>query len=414
MPRLQTLIDKRANAWEQYQEISDRDGEWSAEDRAAIDKAEADIRQLSEDIERLEARERIGTDLDPQRTTPAAGHGEGDGQRGEPNPGSDARTYGDAFREFLRHGMQQMSSEDRAALSGAFVDGSDLRAQGVAVDAAGGYLVPEDYRATMTETMASFGGMLDVINFIDTSTGAKLPWPTNDDTANKGAILTENTQVTEQDMTFGTTSLDAYMYTSKLVRVSYQLLQDSAFDLDTWLPRKLAERIARIVNEHFTIGDGTDKPLGLVPGGTVGVTAAAVDEITYDEVVDLEHSVDPAYRNERAAFMFSDAALAGLRKVKDGDGRPLWQPSLVAGQADNFNGRRYVVNQDMPEPAASAKSVAFGDFHAGYVGRRVTNTTVLRLTERYADFLQVGFLGFERVDGTPDDTGAYRLLQQAA
>lgn len=416
MPRLQQLLERRANAWEQYQEILNRstDDGFTAEDREALDRAEADVRQMSDDIERIQRAESLEHTIRPDDVN-RDGVGAGTvGDDGSGDTRSSDEQFAEAFVSYLRHGQQDMSSEERSLLRDQFVSGGELRAQGVSTGGAGGYTVPEEFQRRLTESMLFYGAMLDVANVITTTTGATLPWPGNDDTANKGALLAENTQATEQDITFTETQLDAYMYTSKLVRVSIQLLQDSAFNLDEWLPRKLGERIGRIVNEHLTVGDGSSKPLGIVPGGTVAVTAASTTAITYGELIDLEHAVDPAYRNERAVYMFADTALAGLRKILDGDGRPLWQPSVAAGAADTFNGRRFVINQDMADPAAAAKSVVFGDLYAGYVARRVQGSTVLRLTERYADYLQVGFLGFERWDGTPDDTGAYAVLQQAA
>lgn len=258
--------------------------------------------------------------------------------------------------------------------------------------------------------------MRQVAESITTDTGATLPWMTSNDTANVGAILAENTQVTEQDFTFGTASLDVYMYTSKLVRVSLQLIQDSALNLDAFLPRKLGERIGRIQNQHFTTGTGTSQPQGMFVGGTA--VQAAVGNVTgysYDTLIDTISSIDPAYLGGgNLNWMFSQAALGGIRKLKDAQGHPLWQPSLQVGQPDSLLGYGIVLNNDVAVPAASAKSGAFGDFRAGYVVRDVTGVQALRLDERYADFLQVGFLGFQRAGGIVQDTNAFRIIQNSA
>lgn len=319
--------------------------------------------------------------------------------------------------KFLRGGMGELEPEERKLLRTGFVQEKELRAQGVATGAGGGFLVPEAFRNKFQETLKAFGGVREVSEVIETESGATLPWPGNDDTGNKGAILGENVQVTEQDFVLTENELGAFMYTSKLVRVSFQLLQDDAYDLEGRLARKLGERIGRIHNEHFTTGTGTGQPEGVQTNAVVGKTGAAgqTTSITFEDFIDLAHSVDPAYRaGGRGRFMLHDLSVAKARKLKSTDGVPLWQPSLQAGVPDALFGYPYTVNNDMPVMAASAKSVLFGDFFAGYVIRDVRGFTLLRLDERYADFLQVGFLGFQRADAQPQDASAIRAYQNAA
>lgn len=411
MPELRQLLERRANLWEQYQEVLNRatDTGYNADDRQTIDRLDTDVRSLSDDIERVQRAEGHRFDeLEPPAPRPD--------ERSDPsNPEARDAAYADAFSAFLRRGVIGLSGENRSALEAGFVASDDLRAQGIATDAAGGYLVPEGFRSKLVERMKFFSEMRKLATVITTTTGNDLPWPTNDDTGNEGAILDENTQVTEQDVIFGQAKLSAYTYTSKMTRVSFQLLQDSSFDLDAWLPRKHGERIGRIQNRHFTTGTGIGQPQGVVTGASVGVAGVGIDATpSFDQLVDLEHSVDVAYRNERSRWMFHDLTLASLRKVKDADGRPLWQPSVEAAVADRFAGRAYTINNHMPQIGANAKSVLFGDFEAGYIVRDVRSVQSLRLTERYADFLQVGFLSFARADGRVDDASAIRALQHAA
>ncbi len=405
---LEQLIEKRATAWEGYQEIlaraSDETG-FSAEDAAALDKAEADIAKYGQDIGRLERAAK----LDGKFSAVDAG------QTPETQtPQSDAaKRYEEVFGAFVRRGMTDMKPEEREIMAEAY---TELRAQGVATGAAGGFLVPQGFRLKLQETLKFFGGMRQVAEGIDTDSGNDLPWPTNDDTANVGAILAENTAATEQDTTLGQKTLKAYMYTSKLVRVSYQLLQDAAFDVESWLPRKLGERIGRIHNTHFTTGTGASQPEGVQTNAATGKTGATgqTTSIIYDDLVDLVHSVDVAYRSERARFMTHDLSVAKFRKLKDSQGQPLWQPSVQTGQPDTLLGHGVVVNNDIPVMAASVKSVLFGDFFLGYVIRDVTDVQLLRLEERYADFLQVGFLAFARADGLPQDTASYKAYANSA
>src|SRR5690606_25222677 len=265
------------------------------------------------------------------------------------------------------------------------------------------------FRRAMTEAMAAYGGILQHANVITTTSGNPLVWPTNDDTANKGAILGENpvTPVAEQGFDFGQRSLGAHTYTSNLVKASVQILQDSAFDLDAWLPRKLGERIGRAVADHLINGDGSGEPQGLAYAATsidASGDAQTGDLISYDDIIDLEHSVDPAYRaGGNCRFVFNDKTLAALRKLKDEDGRPLWLPVPVPGMPATINGVPYVIDQAMPDAEDGEKAILFGDIRAAYIVRRVRDVQMLRLAERYADYLQVGFFGFARLDGCVDD-----------
>ncbi|MER6431588.1 phage major capsid protein [Streptomyces sp900105245] len=415
MPTLQTLLDQRASAWNKAREFQDRaatDTDLTAEDRSAWDAALADVERLSADIEREERHARL-SNVDYSQVIETARDNDEE-RHGGPDR---AEAYANAWRSWMRDGSTDLTSEERTTLRSGWVDGKELRAAGVATGAAGGYMVPAPFRAQLIETMKFYSSMRDVAEVITTDTGATLPWPTNDDTANVGAILGENTQVTEQDVTIGTNDVGAYMYTSKLVRVSLQLLNDSAFNLEQWLAGVLGRRIGRAQNAHFTTGTGTAQPEGVQTNSVVGKTGATgqTTSVTYDDLIDLIHSVDPAYRNSgRAGFMLNDATLGAARKLKDGQNRPLWEPSVQVGVPDGLLGYKYTVNQDMPVMAANAKSILFGDFFAGYLIRDVTDVQMLRLAERYADYLQVGFLAFARSDATPQDTAAYKAYKNSA
>ncbi|MEU5580938.1 phage major capsid protein [Streptomyces huasconensis] len=417
--RLQSLLDKRATAWNAAQEFQARgdDAPLSAEDRSAWEEALAEVETLSQEIETEERHARLSA-VDYTQVVAANGDTEEAEEARARHGGEEGVTaYSNAWRSWLRDGTQDLTSEERNVLRSGWVDGKELRAQGVATGAAGGYVVPPEFRAKMVETMKFYGAMRQVAEVITTATGATLPWPTNDDTANVGAILGENTQVTEQDVTLGQQDIGAYMYTSKLVRVSLQLLQDSVLDFETWLARKLGERIGRIQNTHFTTGTGTAQPEGVQTNAVIGKTGLVgqTTSVTYDDLIDLVHSVDPAYRNSgRVQFMLADSTLGSVRKLKDTQNRPLWEPSVQAGVPDKVVGYSYIVNQDMPAMAANAKSILFGDFFAGYLIRDVSDIQTLRLSERYADFLQVGFLAFARTDGTPQDTAAIRAYRNSA
>ena len=318
--------------------------------------------------------------------------------------------------QFLRRGLNSLDADGRALMESRF-DTSIQNAAGVGTGAAGGYTVAPLFRDKFVEVQKAYGPMMQEAEVIETDTGANLQWPNNDDTGNVGAILGENTQVTEQDVTFSTASIDAFMYTSKLVRASLQFLQDRP-DADTWLAGKLGERVGRIFNQHATTGTGVSQPDGIVTSATVGVTGtgsfASTGGISGDNLIDLTESIDPAYATGDLKFMLHQSVRKAARKLKDSQGQYLWQPALQQGVPSLIAGYPFVINNDMPTLAASSKSVLFGNIKQAYVIRIVKGLTVLRLVERYADYLQVGFLAFERADGTMQDAQAVRVFQTTA
>jgi HK97 family phage major capsid protein len=396
MPTVKELREKRTSIWAQAQEFNQRHeaGEdMSAEDEAAWSRALSDVDALALQINNRETNatlEKRFEDIDADTVVVEDGstRGADDGDRA---------AYRSAFEKYCRFGMQDITAEERALLQENF-----SRAQGTTSGAAGGYTVPEGFWAKVTETQKFYGGVQGNVEEITTDSGNDLPWPTNDDTGNKGAILAENTQITEQAVVFGGKELGAYTYTSKLILVALQLLQDTGIDLEGFLARRMGERLGRIHNEHLTVGTGASQPQGFITGATVGKTTAGATAITYNEIVDLIHSVDVAYRNAGALFEMNDLVLAYVRKIRDdsggaGLGRPIWEPSAQVGVPDSLLGYKVVVNNDMASTVATTnKTIAFGDFRAAYVARRVNGGQVMRLAERYADYLQVGFFGRPR------------------
>ncbi len=410
MPTTQDLRNQRANLWDQMQEVMDeaeKNG-WSGELEQKYDRLEEDLDAKGTEIARQERHEKRDAELNRVDRSGVVPPDDG------PDDNADDKAYAEAFGRWIRNGTTGVSYDDQKLLQARFVE-APKGAQGVGTGGAGGYTVPPAFRQKLIETMNFVANMRTLAEVISTETGADLPWPTVDDTANEGAILGENTQDTEQDVTFGQGNLGAFMYTSKIVRVSLQLLNDNAFSLETWLAGALGRRIGRVQNRHFTVGTGTGQPDGIMTSATVGVTASAVAAVTYDELVDLTESVDPAYlESGNARWMMAQATRKGLRKLKDGQNRPLWEPSLQVGTPDRLMGYGLTLNNYVADPAADAKSIGFGDVREAYVVRDVQDFALMQLRERYADFLQVGFLGFQRSDGTLQNAAAFKTLQQAA
>lgn len=409
---VQDVLDRRANVWSQMQEImsrADANGTLSAEDEAAYTAAEADLDRAEQDYARRMAhaeREAQYNKVDRAGTVAP-------GNPTDTDPREAA--YASAFTNWIRRGPQSLTPAEYTALQTGF--STIENAQGVGTSSAGGYTVPPAFRDIIIEQMLFMASMRQWAEVIQTETGATLPWPTVNDTANEGAILAENTQDTEQDVVFGQADLGAYMYTSKIVRVSLQLLNDNAFNLDRWLARALAARIARIQNRHFTVGTGTAQPDGIMTSATVGVTTAvsATAAVTYDNLIDLIDSIDLAYVGTgNVGFMMSQAARKLIRKLKDTQNRPLWEPSIQVGVPDILLGYPLKLNNYVAAPAPLAKSMGFGDIREAYVIRDVQDFQLMQLRERYADYLQVGFLGFQRSDGTLQNASAFKTLAHGA
>lgn len=409
MTTLQELREKRANVWSQAQEFNTRSkaGEtMSAEDEASWSRALAEVDTIGAQIETREKAENLDKRF---------------GEIDEQTRSVDVRggldqidQYRSAYEQWIRRGLTGINADQRALLEANF------RALQTDTGGAGGYTVPEAFWAKVTETMKYFGGVRQVAEIVATSQGNPLPWPTNDDTSNTGEILEEGSAVSEQDATFGQKTLAAFTASSKMIRVSNLLLQDTGVDMEGFLARRMGTRIGRIQNTRLTTGTGASQPQGLITGATTGKTTAGATAITYTELIDLIHSVDAAYRaGGNCKFMFHDLVLAYIRKIKDdsggaGVGRPIWEPSVQAGVPDLLLGYGYVANNDMASTVATTnKTAAFGDFNAGYVVRTVAGGAMNRLTERYAEYLQTAFFGYERFDGLVQDSSAYKLLVQA-
>lgn len=380
---------------------------------AEHDRLEAQIKRA----EQLEAAEARAAEAAASRA-PVGGVVEVEA-RAETNA---APEYREVFSNALRYGVASLSAEERGVLVNhrASYGLPEHRAQSVGTDSAGGYTVPEGFSGEIDRAMAAWGPMLDgaVTRIYPTATGNPIPWPTVDDTAKTLELHTENGAVTDDggmDVVFGEKVLNAYIYDSEMVKVSLELLNDSFFQVEGLMGDLFGERLARGANLALTTGSGSSQPNGIVTASAAGKTAAAVAAITSDELIDFQHSVDPAYRQSPGcAWMFNDTTFSAIRKLKDGDGNYLWNMGDVkSGAPSTLLGKPFYINQAMASPAANAKSVLFGDFRK-YVVRRVGDSQVITLRERYAEKMQVGFVGVIRIDGELMNTAAVKHLVQAA
>lgn len=324
--------------------------------------------------------------------------------------------YREVFAKFVCG--QEMSTEERGILQRGQ---SETRAQTAGTTTAGGFTVPTELLNQIELSMKAHGPMYDgaVTSEIRTASGNPLKMPTVDDTAGVAVAHTEAGTVTDDggvDVTFGQKSLDAYAFDTEWIRWSWELDMDSIFSMEALLGALLGERMGRTANTQLTTGTGSSAPNGIVTASTLGKTSASATAITSDEIIDLLHSVDPAYRQSpKAAFMFNDTTLSAIRKLKDGDGNYLWQMGDVTkGVPGTLLGYRYYVNQAMasiPASASASKVMIFGDLGKYYV-RKVGGPVTFVARERFAPDL--GILGLIRFDGELANTAAVKYMITAA
>jgi HK97 family phage major capsid protein len=317
-----------------------------------------------------------------------------------------------AFNHYLRTGKEN-------------ADLVELRSQSEGTGTEGGYLVPDGFRNKLIERMKAFGGIANVVENLDTTDGRNLPWPTVDDTGNLGEVVDEGGTFTSgADITFGTASLGAYSYmagggSSLPLRVSLELIQDAAFDVEGLVSRKLGERIARMQSTHLVTADGVKKPLGITYGLTGIELLADTAGVTYDDLINFIHSVDPAYR-ERARWAFNDTSLATIEKIKDSHGDPIWRPAdanmgtgAQGGSSGTLLNYPVTIDQAFPNISAADNTVnwgVFGDLAEGYVRRTVKQYEVLVNPYNRMANRQVEYTAWARMDATQQNTNAYVAL----
>jgi HK97 family phage major capsid protein len=400
------LLDKREQTLQRVDSAGKSSATASKELRAC-EAITADIKALDQEIAKETAREEsikrrlLGSDIEVRN---AFG-----GQSGQSVDLND-RERRAAFSTCARINSSLAPTEAGLALAqrAGYVPGSnslhfdmpEQRAMSTTSATHGSLAIPEGFVPSLERALKAYGSVRSAARLIQTGSGNELHFPTTNDTGNRGRRLQENSQVQNTDVAISEVRLGAHTYSSDLVLTSVQLLTDQEVDFESHLGDILGERLGRIINAELTTGTGVDQPTGIVTASTLGKTAASTGAVTFAELVDLQHSVDPAYQQD-AAFMLNWTTLASLKKIVDGDGRPLWQPSASAGMGtfpETLLGKRVIVNQDMPSIAAGQKPIIYGAFNR-YLVREVRGIQLMRLNERYADHHQVAFLAFMRCDG---------------
>lgn len=284
----------------------------------------------------------------------------------------------------------------------------------------GGYTVQPIVASTLIEALKDFGAMRRLATRLVTTNGADLSFPSTDGTSEEGEIVAQNQPATDADVAFGTVPLNTYKFSSKVVAIPIELLQDSNIDVVALVNNRLRERVGRIQNRLFSVGSGTGQPWGVATAAAVGKTGTTGQTltVTYDDLVDLIDSIDPAYQSDALKFQFSQTVRRVVRKIKDTTGRPIWTPSYDEGMSaktpDLLLGYPVEINNHMPVPAANAKSITFGD-HSKYIVRDAMELTMFRFEDSaYLKKGQVGFMAWARAGGNLTDTNAVKAYQHSA
>lgn len=401
MSKILELREKRAKAWDAAKAFLDtkrgNDGLISAEDTATYDKMEADVVALGKEIERLERQSAIDMELAQATSSPITNN---------PTKGTEEKT-GRASAEYKRSFWNAMRTR-----SGEGLDPIVKNALQIGTDTEGGYLAPDEFERTLVEALEEENIFRRLAKVITTSSGdRKIPVVASKGTA---SWIDEEGTITDSDDSFGQVSIGAYKL-GTLIKVSEELLNDSVFDMEAYISKEFARRIGSKEEQSFFTGDGAGKPTGILAvtgGAQIGTTAASATAITLDEMLDLFYSLKTSYRN-KAVFVMNDATVKAIRKLKDGQGQYLWQPSIQAGTPDTILNRPLYTSAYVPAIEAAAKTVVFGDFGYYWVADR-QGRVFKRLNELYAVTGQVGFVATQRVDGKLILPEAIKVLQQKA
>lgn len=319
------------------------------------------------------------------------------------------------FARWIKGGDQAISAAEWA----------DIRnTMSTTTNSEGGFTVQTTVAAQVIDFLKAYGGMRSVSTVIATAMGNTMQFPASDGTSETGEWIGQNTTATAADPVFGSVSLPVFKASSKIAAVPIELIQDSNVDIEAFVTQRLATRLGRVTNSGYTTGNGTTAPNGIITAASTGVTLGTGNTLTltYAGIVDLVHSVDPAYKQAATCvMMMNDKTIQAARKVLDSSNRPIFVPGYDAtsggpafSQPDTLLGYRIVTNQDMAVPAANAKTIAFGDF-SKYMIRDVMDVTMFRFTDsNYTRLGQVGFLAWMRTGGNLLDTNAVKLLVQSA
>ncbi len=383
------LREKRTKLWENAKNFLDSkrnpDGLISSEDAAIYDKMEADVVNLGKEIDRLEKQSAIDMELNMAVGMPIL-----------EKPTNKKVKTGRASDEYRRDFLNVLRGKPQI-----------YNVMQESVDADGGFLVPEEFENQIVTALEENNVIRSIAKTITTAAERKIPIAATHSVAQ---WTPENGAYTESNPTFGQKTIDAFKLTD-LVKVSTELLQDSMFNLESYISSEFARAFGVAEEQAFCTGTGVGQPTGIFTenGGEIGLTLTSTTNITCDNIIELVHSLKSPYRRN-AVFLMNDSTISMLRKLKDTNGAYLWQPSLQAGQPDRLLGYPLYTSPYVPTVKAEAMPIAFGDFSNYWIADRM-GRSVQRLNELYAGNGQVGFIATERVDAKVILSEGIKLLK---
>ena len=401
---------KRRELYRKMEGMALTQREFTPEETAAFEALRQQVEALDERLMALEDQQvavEEGASRSSRRLT-------GPVPIGRNVPGQYSQPEGCALRSWLRIGTPLETQGDRRTLERAGYSAGahalEFRAQSHTAGA-GNELVPSTLWSQVNQSLKAFAPIRNLAQVINTSGGETLRVPTVDDTSNSGAIVAENAAHAEQDAAFTEIAVGAYTYSSKLVRVSNELLQDSAIDLAAFLGAILGERIGRIQSAHFMTGTNSGQPQGVVSGaGTVA--AASATAISTADLINLVAAIDPSYLADgtgQVGWMMHPIVWGAIRKLADSNGQPLVQPIVDRGPA-TLLGYPVTISTEMDSTFANTKkSVLFGNFRH-YLIRDAGSLSVARSNERYFEYNQSAFIALYRTDAKVLQAGAFKVL----
>ena len=394
MSKVLELREKRAKLWEQAKNLLDTakrvDDVLTAEDEAEYEKMETDIVAMGREIEMLERQAALDLEMQKPTTSPITN---------KPSTGVDTKT-GRASDDYKGAFWKTMHQRDTSP--------TVLNALQIGTESEGGYLVPEEYEAKLIESLKEENIIRSMATVVLSSGEKKIPVVASNGMAN---WTDEEGEILESDDSFGQISLGAHKLSS-IIKVSEELLNDSAFNLEQYIAKEFTRRISTAEEAAFINGTGASRPTGLLQSGQIGVTAGSNVAITADEIIDLYHSLKAPYR-KKAEFITNDMTVKTIRKLKDTTGQFMWQPGLQAGNPDTILNRPIKTSSHMPTIAAGAKLMIFGDISYYWIADR-QGRVFQRLNELFAKNGQVGFKVTQRVDGKLTLPEAVKILQMKA
>lgn len=400
MSKILELRNKRNTLWEQTKNFLEQhrgeNGLVASDAVEQYNKMAQEVKDLGTEIERLEQQAQIDAQLAAPTSTPVHGNPKTGAPKDKDNRPTATAEYSDAFWNMIR-------------ARGSY--GEIVGALSIGQDSEGGYTVPDEFEKKLVQALEDNNLFRGLATVIRTSSGTrKIPIAQDNGEA---SWIDEGEEIPESDTTFSQTMLSAYKL-GTMIKISNELLNDSAFDLATYIAQRFGVRMGNAEERAFITGDGVGKPLGLLDDACaqMGVTAAAVDKVTFDEIFKLYYSLRAPYR-KKAQFLCNESMVLQLMTLKDNNGNYIWKPGLDIGKPDTLLNRPLRTSSFMPGLAAGNKAMTFGDYSYYWIADR-QNRTFRRLNELYARTDQVGFMTTQRVDGKLILPEAVQCLQMKA